>query len=296
MKRKITVVLAVLMFLSFSISSAAAFIPPGLAKKGGLPPGIQKRFSQKDWQKDWEDIIKEWGKQDWEKVFEECREKFGKEMIEREYDTTLEKINVSNRRIVIQEGTAYLNLLVADNAEIKLDGKSARLNSLSVGDKVNLELNKDNTVTKIIGLSKGEDEEDSRTIKGANVESINYETRRMILNYNNTRASYVANDNATITVNGVRKNLNYIKTNMKVDVTIEEGRISRITVVDRVGEYNGKLIDKYTNDKGAYILIEIDDKPVLFYIDEDLNIPSRLIDEDVYIEVEDDIVVDIWKK
>lgn len=293
MKRKLAVFLVVLMFLSFSISSVVAFVPPGLAKKGGLPPGIQKRFLDKDWQKcwkdDWKDII-----QDWEKLFRQGRD--GKEIIGSEYWATIQKIDTNNRRIMIQEGTAYLYLLVADNAKIQEDGKNIKLSNLSIGDEVYLKLNKDHTITEIKLVKDTEKDEENRSIKEAKVESINYETRRITLAYDNTRSRYILHDNTTIRVNGTKRDFNYIEVGMKVDVTIKDGKISQITVLEKTEELEGKLIDKYSNSYGTYILVEIDDSPVIFYVDEDLRIPTKLMDEEVCIKIKDDVVIDIWEK
>lgn len=306
MKRKLVSVLVVLMFFSFTLSSAAAFTPPGLAKKGGLPPGIQKRFSNELWQnkfwdyEKWEDLMDEledlWDEDEWEDLIKELKERFRYEVINKEYKTTLEEIDLGNKRIMIKDGTAHLYLLVADNAKIQLNGKSVRLSSLSKGNEVYLKLNKDNTVTEIIVIEDSKKDKETKVIKGASVESINYETRRVILNHNNTRTRYTVNSDATITANNSRKNLNYIEAGMKVDATIKDGNIIKIDVVEKIEEYEGKLVNKYSNNSGTYILIEIDDMPVFFYIDKDLSIPSRLIGEKVYIEVKDNVVIDIWRK
>lgn len=234
MKRKLASALVVLSVFSFTISSAAAFTPPGLAKKGGMPPGIQKKISGESWHnkiwedKSWKDYS--WDDEAWEDIsfeslkelIEELKERFGEEIVNKEYETTLEEVDARNRKVLIEDGTAHIYLSVAEDAEIELDDKDVKLSSLSAGDEVYLKLNEANTVTEI-----------------------------------------------------------------KV---IEEA------VAEETEEYEGKLINKYSNDSGDYILIEIDEVPAFFYIDKDLRVSQRLIDEEVIIEVEDDVVVDINRK
>lgn len=298
MKRKLASALVVVTVFSFTISSAAAFTPPGLAKKGGLPPGIQKKLSHKSWwdnefwdDEEWEDMSFE----SWEDLIEELKERFEDEVIDKEYETTLEEVDARDRRILIKDGTANIYLSVAEDAEIELDDKDVRLSSLSDGDEVYLKLDEDNTVTEIEVIQDA-DKEETVTIKEANVDYINHETRRITLKHDDTRKRYMVDDNAIIISNKSREDLDYIEEDMKVDVVIKDGKITLINVIEKIEEYEGKLINEYSNDNGDYILIEIDEVPTFFYVDEDLRISSRLIDEEVYIEVKDDVVIDIEKK
>jgi len=96
MKKYLISVTTVCLALMMGVSSVSAFVPPGLAKKGGLPPGIQKRFIQQE-----------------------------KDM--KEYQTTIKDINVKERRIVIEDGTAILSLLVSNKASIQLNNKNSKV-------------------------------------------------------------------------------------------------------------------------------------------------------------------------
>lgn len=308
MKRKLASILVVGMFFSFTISSVAAFTPPGLAKKGGLPPGIQKKLSHKSWwnnefwdDDEWDDEFwddDEWEDmsfESWKDLIEELKERFEGEVIDKEYKTTLEEVDARDRRILIKDGTAHIYLSVAEDAEIELNDKDIRLSSLSDGDEVYLKLNEDNTVTEI-EVIQDSDKEETVTIEEANVDYIDHEDRRITLKYDDTRKRYIVDENAIIISNKSREDLDYIEEDMKVDVVIKDGKITLINVIEKIEEYEGKLINEYSNDNGDYILIEIDEVPTFFYVDEDLRISSRLIDEEVYIEVKDDVVIDIEKK
>ncbi|SET11005.1 hypothetical protein SAMN05660297_01436 [Natronincola peptidivorans] len=269
MKRKLASMLVLLMVLSFSLSAAAAFVPPGLAKKGGLPPGIQKRFL--------DGII----------VEEDKDQEEDQEIISKGYSATIERIDVNNRRIMIEEGTAYLYLLVDKDAKIELDEKTSKFEDLRVKDEVYLKLNKENTVIEITGKSIGERES---IIREAVVKTIDYRRREITLQHNNREALYEVHQDAVIEINGIKKEWRDIEVGMKVDVKVKEGVISEIKAVNKITRYEGRLISKYTGTNPT-ITLRINNEDREFNVKRDVDLSKLGVGSIVVIQVENNVVI-----
>ncbi|AOY74915.1 hypothetical protein [Clostridium formicaceticum] len=270
MKKKLASVLVLLMLFSFSIATAGAFVPPGLEKKGGLPPGIQKRFLED------------------EQPTEEKKDALLKD----EYRTKIESIDIETRRIAIKDGTAYIYLLVSDSAKIKVDGKSSSLEAFQKNDEVVLKLDKNNTIVEI----HGENLEDRVvTIKEAIVKSINNSDREVVLLHDNKEVLYSVKDEAIIEIDGVKKLLKDIKVDMKVDVRVRRMEILEIKVTNEVKKYEGRLIAKYT-DTDPILVLRIDGDNKIFSVKKSLDLSTIKVGDDVIIYVEKELVTSVTKK
>lgn len=269
MKRKLAGVLGLLMFFTFSITTVGAFVPPGLEKKGGLPPGIQKRFLQED-----------------------VDEKEVK-LVKKEYKATIEKVDTEDKRIVIKDGTAYLYLLVSDTAKIELDGKDSRLQELKKNDEVYLKLDKDKTIIEVKGKSIGEKEEVKR-IKNAVVKSVDTNKKEIVIGYDKKEVLYKVKDDAIIQINGVDKKLSDIKEDMKVDIKVRDRNILELKVLNEIMRYDGRLIAKYTGGN-PIIVLKIDNEERAFNVKKEIVLSKIYVGDSITIDVEEDIVINIIK-
>lgn len=271
MKKVLAGILVLMMFFTFALSTAGAFVPPGLAKKGGLPPGIQKRFS--------------------------LEERAGDDrIIDGEYETVVKEIDLNKRRITIEEGEAIISLLVANRAEIKLDDKDAVLKDIKKGYEVYLELDKDNVITKIIGKTGDVVEDETWSIRGATVYSINEKDQKIALSYDNKRETYYVNRNTVIEINGNKKTFDDLSANMKVNVTIKGETILKLTVVSETTRHEGVLLGAFKDNDGPYIILNKDGAHSIFDVKAGLDIPDSYVNREVYIEVQNGLVTDIWRK
>ncbi|SDK92309.1 hypothetical protein [Natronincola ferrireducens] len=272
MKKKLAGILVLVMVLTVMVSTAAAFTPPGLEKKGGLPPGIQKRFLD--------------GFLDKKQV----------ELIGREYDEVVIKaIDRGDRRIGIEEGTAKISLLVSDKVKIYMEEKTIDFKDLQVNDMVYLKLDKDNTVTEIKVIEENKDNIRA-TIQGAIVRRVDIEDREIALFKDGNTVWYKIHRNATITVDGMRtRDLKDIKKDMKVDARIVDGDIQTLTAVSERKTYEGKLL-LAMGGKEAFIILDINGERTIFSVLKDLNLSRVREGRQVIVEVEKDVVIRISEK
>lgn len=271
MKKTIAGILVLMMIFTFALSTVGAFVPPGLAKKGGLPPGIQKRFGVEEQLTD-------------------------KKILDGKYETVVKEIDLDKRRITIQEGEAIISLLVANRAEIKLDDKEAALKDIKKGYKVYLELDKDNVITKIIGKTGNVVEEKTKSIKGAMIYSINERDQKIALSYDSKRETYYVDRSTVIEIKGNKKTLGDLSVDMKVDVTVKEETIVKLTVVNETTRHEGVLLGVFEDKDGPYIILDKNGTHSIFDVKEGLDIPDSYSGREVYVEVKNGFVTDIWRK
>ncbi|MCC5909030.1 MAG: hypothetical protein JJT76_01160 [Clostridiaceae bacterium] len=206
MKKFLTSILVIVMFCTFTTSTVGAFTPPGLAKKGGLPPGLQKKDElppgiQKRFV-DYEELL----------------------LVNREYETVIENINTSTRRIIVKQGTASMNLLVDNKANIELNGKEVELKDLKKGDKVHLKLDKDHTVTEIKAIGS----EDRISVFEGTIRSIDKRRNEITIVNNNRSTVYKLETNTTIKVDGRVKGIDDLAINMVAKITIENDKVTSV--------------------------------------------------------------------
>ncbi|WP_026477255.1 hypothetical protein [Alkaliphilus transvaalensis] len=231
MKKTISKILATLLVCTFALSSASAFTPPGLSKKGGLPPGIQKRFIQA--------IEKDYA-----------------------YESTIKAIDFSKRRIVIQEGTAEIHLLVANDAKIELNGKSGKLSDLQVGDQVQIKTNSSNTVVEIKATGGARITPPKQTqIKGV-IKNIDLSNKEIVIEDNNNTNLYHVS-NTVIYIDNNQKALKDLKVGMEITAQVEGIKIitlyaKSVTVkelqatVKRVDVSRREILLQYDNKEELY--------------------------------------------
>lgn len=196
-----------LVFLLTS-SYVNAFTPPGLDKKGGLPPGIQKRFIQQEKDK-------------------------------KEYTTTVKDIDLERRRIVIEDGTAMLSLLVSNTAKIELNKKSARFEEIMKNDDVFIKLDKDNTITE---LKATRENETVYTVEGK-LSLVNKKENQIYIYENNKLNSYKLRSDVIVRINGEKSNTSALTTGMDLILTIEGDRVKLIEATKDVQtKINGTII------------------------------------------------------
>ncbi|AKL96857.1 hypothetical protein CACET_c34140 [Clostridium aceticum] len=270
MKKKYVSLVALLMFFTFTASTVGAFVPPGLEKKGGLPPGIQKRFLQE----------------------EQVKEEKSDKVLHNQYHTTIESIDVQTRRIAIKEGTAYIYLLIADSVKVEIDEKTGSLQELQKNDEVVLKLDKNNTVVEIYAENLG-----NRviTMKEVVIKSISDKNREIVVVHNNKEVLYYVKDEAIIEIDGERKLLEDIKVNMKADIKVRGTDVIEIKVNQGATKYEGRLIAKYTDDHPILVL-RIDGNDKIFSVVKSLDLREVKVGDNVIIRVEKDIVTSIAKK
>lgn len=208
MKKYLTSLAALFLVILLSSSYASAFTPPGLAKKGGLPPGIQKKFIQQEKDK-------------------------------KEYNTTIKDINLEQRRIVIEDGTAMLSLLVSDKAKIELNKKSAKFEDIMKNDDVFIKLDKDNT---IIELKATREKETVYTVEGK-LSLVNKKEDKIYIYENNKLNSYKLRSDVIVRINGEKSSTNGLITGMDLILTIEGDRVKLIEATKDVQtKINGTII------------------------------------------------------
>ncbi len=335
MKKTILNVLVFVLVFSFTVTSAFAFTPPGLSKKGGLPPGIQKRFIVKP-EKD------------------------------HAYETVIKDINLNEKRIVIQEGTALIHLLVDNNAKIELNGKKSTLKELQINDKIVIKTNSSNTITeikatggnrtvpqetkvtgviKIIDLSKKEliieanksttlyklqnttvyidnklvtmqdlkvgmevtahvNGYEIKTIYAkplavkeieATIKAIDVSKREIVLQYDKKEELYKIKADAVVKVNGVIQNLSSIKTGMVAKVKIQANEITEITVDDGILQLEGRLMAKNTGTTPT-ITVQINQELKTYNVKKDLSMTHVNVGNQIVVYIKDNIVVALHEK
>lgn len=208
MKKYLTSLAALFLVILLSSSYASAFNPPGLSKKGGLPPGIQKRFIQQEKDK-------------------------------KEYTTTVKDIDLERRRIVIEDGTAILSLLVSDKAKIELNKKSARFEEIMKNDDIFIKLDKDNTITEIKATRENET---VYTVEGK-LSLVNKKENQIYIYENNKLNSYKLRSDVIVRINGKESSTSGLTTGMDLILTIEGDKVKLIEVTKDVQtKINGTII------------------------------------------------------
>lgn len=208
MKKRLISLTTLCLVLLLTSSYVSAFTPPGLDKKGGLPPGIQKRFIQQE------------------------RDK-------KEYTTTVKDIDLEQRRIVIEDGTAILALLVSDKAKIELNKKSAKFEEIMKNDDVFIKLDKDNTITE---LKATRENNTVYTVEGK-LSLVNKKENQIYIYENNKLNSYKLRSDVIVRINGEKSNTSVLTTGMDLKLTIEGDRVKLIeTTKDVQTKINGTII------------------------------------------------------
>lgn len=185
--------------LAMGISSVSAKTPPGLEKKGGLPPGIQKRF-----------------------IMQEKEDK--------EYNTVIKDINIAEKRVIIEDGTAILHLLVGNKSKIELNKKTVRLEDIRKGDEVSIKLDKDNTIKELKATRKNET---TYTVEGKLL-LINKGQKEIYLYENNKLVTYGLKSDVVVQINGVKKNLDDLVMGMDLKLTLDGKNVKLIETTKEV--------------------------------------------------------------
>lgn len=193
MKKRLTSLIVFCLVFVLGVSSVSAFTPPGLDKKGGLPPGIQKKFIQQ-------------------------------EKNSKEYYTVVKDIDLEKRRIVIEDGTAILSLLVSDKAKIQLNSKTAQLQDIRKNDKIYIKLDKDNT---IVELKATRENETVYTVSGKFLLA-NKAQNQIYIYENNVLVNYELKSDVVVRINGDKRNINDLISGMDVKLTIEGNKVTLI--------------------------------------------------------------------
>lgn len=244
MKKAIIRFFALMLTLGLTISSVQAFTPPGLNKKGGLPPGIQKKFLKET-------------------------------TINKTYETLLKGIDLENNRITIEDGTAVLMLLVDEKATIKLDDKKAQLDDLKVDDYIKIKLNKDNTVTEI----KADSSERTKEIKATgHIHNLNLNKNKITLKEAGKNTTYEINDKVVVRIDGVTKGLKDLTVDMKATLWIMDKQVVAIeaktteysTVTGTLAYINYTEKKLVVENKNGAKLYQLNDES-LVYIDNKLK-------------------------
>jgi len=194
MKKTMAKVIIVLLMVSLSLTTVTAFTPPGLAKKGGLPPGIQKRFIPDN---------------------------------DLSIETVIEEIDTEDRRIIVKDGTAILNLLVAKDAKIRIDGKDKSISDLRVDYKVKLKLDKDNTIIEIVVTSVVKD--DRQIIEGKIID-IDEDDKEIEIKYDNKTKEFDVSKQVIIKEGNKIRSFADLEENMEVKVEIVDNKIVKIEI------------------------------------------------------------------
>lgn len=238
MRRRLAGLMVILMVLSFTVSGVAAGNAQGLEKKGGLPPGILKRFLNVD--------------------------------THRTYMTEIKDIDENENRITIEEGTATFILLVANDAKIESNGKRIALEDLEVNDKVYLKLNRQNTVTEIKVLEGSR--KSHRVLTGVIVD-IDRDDREFEVRLSNSKAEkeIELEKDTVIKIDGAVKELKDLAVGMQVKVTFEDGEAM---LVEAAAEEKTKAeVTIYSIDnKNKTVVVERDDVYSMYFIKDDSRI------------------------
>lgn len=260
MKKYLVSITTLCLSLMMGVSSVSAqHIPPGLAKKGGLPPGIQKRFIQQE--KD-----------------------------NKEYVVAIKEIDFEERRITIEDGTALLNLLVSEKAKIQLDKKDIKFEDLRKGDEIDIKLDKDNTVTELKATRK---EDIKYTVNGKFLVAIK-DQKKVYLYKDEKTVEYLLNSNVVVKVNGEKSKLDDLENGMEVNLTLANDKVTLIEGVKEVEAKNleGKILAKYEG-KDPLIIVKIGNDIKVFSVEKDVNLSKIELDEEVMIYIKDNKVTSI---
>lgn len=259
MKKYLVSLTTLCLTLMMGISSVSAQTPPGLAKKGGLPPGIQKKFIQQE--KD-----------------------------HKEYKATIKEIDLKERRITIEDGTALLNLLVSEKAKIQLDKKDIKFEDLRKGDEVDIKLDKDNTVTE---LKATRTEDAQYTVNGKFLVAIK-DQKKIYLYKDEKTVEYQLDSNVVVKINGEKSKLDDLENGMEVKLTLDNDKVTLIEGIKDTEDrrIEGKILAKYEG-KNPLIIIKIENDIKVFSVDKDVNLSKIELDEEVIIYVEDNKVTSI---
>lgn len=193
MKKTFVSFVTVFLVLLLGVTSVSAFTPPGLAKKGGLPPGIQKKFIQ--------------------------LEKGNKE-----YNTKIKDLDLDKKRIVIEDGTAILSLLVSDKAKIELNRKSAKLEDIRKNDEVSIKLDKNNTIIEL----KATREKETVYIVEGKLLCVNKKQNEIYIYEDGKLATYTLGSRMSIVMNGRNTNIDNLAIGMELKLTIEGNKVKSI--------------------------------------------------------------------
>lgn len=333
MKKRLTSFIILCLVFVLGAPSVSAFTPPGLDKKGGLPPGIQKKFNED--------------------------EKHTKENY-----VVVKDIDVEKRRIVIEDGTAIISLLVSDKAKIELNKKSAKLQDIRKNDKVYVKLDKNNTIIelkatreketvytvqgKLLLVNKAQNQvyiyennvlvnyelesdvvvringnkrsindlisgmDVKLTIEGNKVtlieakslgkesqkgivKSINIDKREIILTQGSKEILYKINSNVVVKINGIYKELKDITVNMEAELIIQNGQVIEINVNQSIQSFQGRIIAKDVSSKPS-ITIQIGNDIKVFAVKKELNIVGVEVGREAVINVKDGEVISIVLK
>lgn len=208
MKKRLISLMTLCLVILLTSSYVSAFTPPGLDKKGGLPPGIQKRFIQQEKDK-------------------------------KEYTTIVKHMDLEQRRIVIEDGTAILSLLVSDKAKIELNKKSAKFEDIMKNDDVFIKLDKDNTITEVKATRE---KETVYTVEGK-LSLVNKKENQIFIYENNKLNSYKLKSDVIVRINGEKSSTSGLTTGMDLILTIEGDRVKLIEATKDVQtKINGTII------------------------------------------------------
>lgn len=260
MKKYLVSITTLSLSLMMGISSASAQnIPPGLAKKGGLPPGIQKKFIQQE--KD-----------------------------NKEYEATIKEIDFKERRITIEDGTALLNLLVSEKAKIQLDKKDIKFEDLRKGDEIDIKLDKDNTVTELKATRK---EDIKYTVNGKFLVAIK-DQKKVYFHKDGKIVEYQLSPNVAVKINGEKSKLDALENGMEVKLTLDNDKVTLIEGVKEVEnkKLEGKVLAKYEG-KDPLIIVKIGNDIKVFSVEKDVNLSKVELDKEVIIYVKDNKVTSI---
>lgn len=258
MKKRLISLVTLCLVLVMGVSSVSAFTPPGLAKKGGLPPGIQKRFIQQE--KD-----------------------------TKEYSTTIKDIDLKQKRIVIEDGTAILSLLVSDKAKIELNKKSVKFEDIRKNDEVFIKLDKNNTITE---LKATREKEVVYTVEGRLL-LVNKEQNILYTYQDGKLVNYELKSDVVVRINGEKTRIDNLTQGMDLKLTIEGNKVKLIeTTVDVETRLQGKILAKDDGSK-PLIVIQIDKEIKVFYVAKGVNMSEVKVGKEVTIYVKDNEVTSI---
>ncbi|ABR46332.1 hypothetical protein Amet_0089 [Alkaliphilus metalliredigens QYMF] len=280
MKKFLAGAFALLMFVSFA-ATASAFVPPGLAKKQGLPPGLEEKAGELP-----PGIQKRFGD------IEELQKGLAYE-----YNKTILQMDADNRRIVIEEGTAQLHLLVADNAKIELDGKIVSFKDLYKNDEVQLKLNDELTIIEIIG-SKGKDRipaEKYEEVKGK-IDAINSTRREITVISDNTKRLYDIDSNAKIWIDDASSRLTRLEKGMEVTLKIEEDKVVEIYGFSDIQTHEGRLMSVKITEEENIIILRIGEENRTFTVEKRIDLSEISLGATIRIQVKNNEVYRLAEK
>lgn len=262
MKKRLTSLITMCLVFGLGFSSVSAHTPPGLAKKGGLPPGIQKRFIQQE--KD-----------------------------TKEYQTTIKDIDTKERRIVIEDGTAILSLLVSNKAKIELNKKSAKFEDIRKNDEVFIKLDKDNTITE---LKATREKETIYTVEGKLL-LVSEDQDQIYIYKDNKLLNYQLKSDVIVKINGEKRKISDLIQGMELELTIEGNKVKLIegSKDEETRRLEGKIIAK-DDGRRPLIVIQIDNDIKVFSVEEDVNMDEVKVGKEAVIYIKDNEVINIRMK